>query len=170
MISERDEKIKRTFKERGIEIRTFNGSLWVEPWEVTTKQGEPYKVFTPFWKACLQQLDPSEPRPAPKTIPTPDSWPNYLRVETLELEPKVDWARGIRDAWSFGEDAAHERLEAFLDEWLSDYSEGRDRPDRDGTSRLSPHLHFGEIGPRQVWHAVQAATSGHKLAWSAPWR
>lgn len=160
-ITERDETIKRTFQERGLEVKSFNGSLLVEPWEVTTKQGSPYKVFTPFWKACLEQIDPADPLPVPKTIPAPESWPKYLRIETLELEPKIDWAEGIRNTWSFGEDAAHERFEAFLDEWLSDYAEGRDRPDRDGTSMLSPHLHFGEIGPRQVWHAVQAAASGH---------
>lgn len=160
-ITERDETIKRTFQERGLEVKSFNGSLLVEPWEVTTKQGSPYKVFTPFWKACLEQIDPADPLPVPKTIPAPESWPKYLRIETLELEPKIDWAEGIRNTRSFGEDAAHERFEAFLDEWLSDYAEGRDRPDRDGTSMLSPHLHFGEIGPRQVWHAVQAAASGH---------
>ena len=160
-ITERDETIKRTFQERGLEVKSFNGSLLVEPWEVTTKQGSPYKVFTPFWKACLEQIDPADPLPVPKTIPAPESWPKYLRIETLELEPKIEWAEGIRNTRSFGEDAAHERFEAFLDEWLSDYAEGRDRPDRDGTSMLSPHLHFGEIGPRQVWHAVQAAASGH---------
>lgn len=160
-IRERDKRVKQAFKDRGVEVKSFNGSLLVEPWEVATKQGGPYKVFTPFWKACVQQLDPPEPLPAPKEIRAPDSWPKYLRVETLELEPKVDWAGGIRKAWSFGEDAAHERFEAFLDEWLPDYSEGRDRPERETTSRLSPHLHFGEIGPRQVWHAVQAAASEH---------
>ncbi len=160
-ITRRDESIKRVFEERGLEVRSFNGSLLLEPWEVTTRQGEPYKVFTPFWKACLEKLDPAEPLAAPRKVPAPGSWPKSLRVESLELQPEPDWAGGIREAWAFGEAAAHARLESFLNESLPAYLDGRDQPAKDDTSRMSPYLHFGEISPRQLWHGVQAAASAH---------
>ena len=159
--TQRDGTIKSAFKDRGLEVKSFNASLLLEPWQVETKQGGPYKVFTPFWKACLQQLDPPFPLPAPREIPAPHAWPRSLRIEALGLQPGIDWAAGIREAWAFGEATAQARLEAFVDELLALYPEGRDQPGTDGTSRMSPYLHFGEIGPRQIWHAVQGAASEH---------
>ncbi|HNZ19134.1 MAG TPA: deoxyribodipyrimidine photo-lyase [Candidatus Hydrogenedentes bacterium] len=159
-IHRRDETVRECANGLGLAVKDFNGSLLVEPWEVTTRQGGPYKVFTPFWKAALDRLAPAEPVTAPRRVPAPESWPKSLRVDSLGLAPRPDWADGIRDAWAFGEDAAWARLEAFLDASLDAYCDGRDQPARDDTSRLSPYLHFGEIGPRQVWHAVQAAAAG----------
>ena len=91
-----------------------------------------------------------------KTIPTPTRWPQTLSLSDLGLEPKIDWASGIRAAWQPGERGAAAQLERFLDDALARYPDERNRPDRSGSSRLSPHLHFGEISPRQVWHAVHA--------------
>ena len=162
----RDEAVARAFKERGVAVRAFNGSLLVEPWEVATKQGRPYKVFTPFWKTCLEQIDPPNILSSPQEIPAPNKWPRTLATDALKLEPKVDWAAGIREAWAFGEAAAHQRLDAFIDESLGAYLEARDQPGKADTSMLSPYLHYGEISPRQIWHAVQtaAAQQGSKAA------
>jgi len=160
---ERDKRIKTTLSDAGVEPRSFNAALLHEPWTVSTQQNEPYKVFTPFWKA-IRALD-KEPagKSAPKSIPAPSTWPASDALDDWELMPtKPDWAGGLRAAWQPGEAGAKKRLADFLDGTLADYPDGRDRPDRPGTSRLSPHLHFGELGPRQVWQAVAARASASK--------
>ncbi|GAB4193448.1 MAG: hypothetical protein Kow00105_07640 [Phycisphaeraceae bacterium] len=133
-----------------------------EPWEVQTKSGGPYKVFTPFWRACSQLPAPSRPVRAPTQIPAPGAWPESCELEALHCLPTVDWAAGMREAWQPGEAGAHTRLKSFLDRAIDDYQDQRDRPDISGTSRLSPHLHFGEISPRRVWHAVNDRIRSHQ--------
>jgi deoxyribodipyrimidine photo-lyase len=98
---------------------------------------------------------PEKPYPAPKRLRAPAEWPASLQISKLGLEPKVDWAGGLRQTWRPGERGASRQMKAFLDRAIETYSTDRDRPDRRGTSRLSPHLHFGEIGVRQIWHAVR---------------
>ena len=117
----------------------------------------PFQVFSAFWRACLNQPPPSPPLGAPRTIAAPDRWPESLSIDDLRLEPTVDWAGGLRSTWQPGEAAATAELDRFIESQLSAYATMRDRPAHRGTSRLSPHLHFGEISPRQVWHAVQQA-------------
>ena len=155
-VRERDEELASMLGSEGVEVATFNAALLAEPGEIETKQGKPFRVFTPFWKACLNHEAPDEPLEAPRRIRRLEKRVDSLLVESLELEPKIDWAAGIRAAWTPGESGAWDRLTAFLDGAIGEYDEERDRPDHDGTSRLSPHLHFGEISPRQVWHAVQS--------------
>ncbi len=150
----RDQAIKSDLKGAGLTVKSFNTSLIYEPWDVQTKNGGPYKVFTPFWRACSQLPAPSRPVKAPKQIPAPGTWPESCELEALNCLPAVDWAAGMRKAWQPGEAGAHTRLKSFLDHALYDYHDQRDRPDISGTSRLSPYLHFGEISPRRVWHAV----------------
>jgi deoxyribodipyrimidine photo-lyase len=130
-------------------------ALLFEPGEITTKEGRPYQVFTPFWKACLARPAPATPLPAPRTVPGPTRWPRSLDLADLGLEPKIDWTAGLRDAWQPGEAGAKTQLAAFLDTALAAYPQDRNRPDHPGSSRLSPHLHHGEISPRQVWHGVR---------------
>lgn len=153
----RDEAIKDTLKQDGVEARSSNGSLIVEPWTIATKTGAPYKVFTPFWKTLLAGHEPSEPAGRPKALnwaPRPDS----ATLESLELLPvKPDWAGGLRDSWTPGEAHARSRLAEFVEARVKAYADTRNLPAQHGTSRLSPHLHFGEISPRQVWHAVREA-------------
>ncbi|WP_018880471.1 deoxyribodipyrimidine photo-lyase [Thioalkalivibrio sp. ALE30] len=151
----RDPEIKAGLRADGLEVHSFNAHLLVEPWEVETGQGRPYKVFTPFWKACLHRGIERDPLPAPMDLPAPEAWPASLRPEGLGLLPAIDWAGGLRAAWTPGEDAAHQRLTQFLDTALHAYASERDRPDHDGTSRLSPHLHFGELSPRQILRALR---------------
>ena len=154
---QRDPDIQAGLRADGIEARGFNAHLLVEPWEIETGQGHPYKVFSPFWKTCLKHGIDQDPLPAPAVLPAPRTWPESLRPEQLGLLPAIDWAAGLRASWTAGETAARERLDEFLDSGVRAYADGRDRPDQDGTSRLSPHLHFGEISPRQILRALRAA-------------
>jgi len=137
----------------GLNATSFQANLMFEPWTVRTGSGGPYKVFTPFWKACLAAGPPPEPEPAPSLSP-PSSWPESLAIDDLGLDPAIDWAGGLEETWTPGERSAGERLDAFLEDDVASYAHDRDRPDRPGTSRLSPHLHHGEIGPRQIWHEI----------------
>lgn len=156
----RDTAVKNGLKSNGMEVESFNASLLLEPWSVQTRAGKPFQVFTPFWNACLQLPGPPPPRPAPKSLPMASHWPFSLKLEELQLEPRIDWAKGIRAAWQPGEGGAQLQLGRWIKNGLERYAAERDRPDLPGTSRLSPHLHFGEIGPGQVWHAVRDAMDG----------
>ena len=161
----RDARIKATLREAGLECESFNAALLAEPWELRTGQGDPYRVFTPFWRACASRLD-SLPRPlsAPAAVPAPTAPLRSLALDELGLRPKIRWDAGLEAAWTPGEDGALARLEAFADSALADYGEGRNRPDRPDTSRLSPYLHFGEIGPRQCVAVARAAVAGRPAA------
>jgi len=177
----RDRDLKTALKARGLGANSFNASLLFEPHEVLNRSGEPFKVFSPYWRACRAMGDPPPPSKAPKTIPAPSQWPGSDGLADWTLLPsKPDWAGGLRQSWTPGETGAQERLQEFIDQALSDYAGGRDVPSIDSTSRLSPHLHFGEIGPRQVFHTVRfalqdkrsaaLAKSGEKFLQELGWR
>lgn len=159
---ELDKSLKATLIESSIEVESFNANLLNEPWQVTTKADGPFKVFTPYWRAVRERGEPSAPLPTPRQL-SKARLPAALRqqalaVSGLALEPTApDWAGGLREAWTPGEDGARQRLNAFVGEAIAGYREGRDRPDKPSTSRLSPHLRFGEISPRQIWHVTTAA-------------
>lgn len=163
-VVKRDRHLETTLQQDGYQVESFNSSLLFEPWEIQTRQGQPYQVFTPFWKACQVLHEPEPPEPAPTDIKRPRRWPVTLPLSALALEPTFDWTSGLRSNWRPGETGAWENLHRFLDDGLSEYPTGRNRPDRVGTSRLSPHLHFGEIGPRQVWAAVRGRPPGRSEA------
>ena len=148
-----------------IEVASFNGKLLVEPWTIKTKTGGPFRVFTPFWRAVLAGPEPDAPLPAPRKIDGAPAPKGAIELDDLELLPtKPDWAGGLRDAWTPGEQAAAQQLAAFLDDGVLDYADRRDIPGIVGTSRLSPHLAFGEISPRQIWAATRhAAASNPRL-------
>lgn len=154
-----EKEVKKALSGDGFKVRGFNGSLLLEPQDVLTRQGTPYKVFTRFHEAVSARFEPQAPVPAPPRFPAPVRWPNSLPLESLELEPRVEWAGGLHTAWRPGETGAASSLDCFIDESVSGYPEQRDRPDLRGTSRLSPHLHFGEISPRRVFHAIQEAVA-----------
>jgi deoxyribodipyrimidine photo-lyase len=153
----RDSALKARLRESGLEAHSHAAALLLEPHEVRTGKGEPYRVFTPYWKACLALPEPRAPLPEPAVIPTPARWPAGETVEALGLLPTIDWAGGIRRAWTPGRTGALEALDQFGYGALAAYADGRDRPAAPGVSHLSPHLHFGELSPREVWHAVRAA-------------
>jgi deoxyribodipyrimidine photo-lyase len=140
-----------------------------EPWTVRTGAGGPYKVFTPFWRACLDAPEPRLPLDAPEGLPAPavdatGGLPSGDALDSWGLLPRrPDWSAGLASTWQPGEAGAHERLEDFLDGPAEDYGTGRDTPGVEGTSRLSPHLRFGEISPFRIWHALR-----ERFAHSAP--
>ncbi len=140
--------------ERAFPSQSFNGSLLREPWEVETRTGGPYKVFTPYWRACEQLPPPTCPSNTPDKMRSPETWPESLRIDELGLLPKYDWASGLRDTWNPGEASAHAALTSFVQNGLTCYDERRDRPDRNCVSLLSPYLHFGELSPRQVYYEI----------------
>lgn len=150
----RDKEIKEALKKVGVVVKSENASLLWEPWEICKKDGEPYKVFTPYFKkGCLTSEQPREPLEKPQ---------QFTLLETAKGEPldtlsHEHWEEKLQDYWEIGEDGAHQRLETFLKEGLNYYKGGRDFPARPYVSRLSPYLHFGEISPHAVWHAA----SGH---------
>ena len=171
---ERDTRLKKALSERGVAAESLKASLLFEPWEVTTQTGAAFKVFTPFWRACRALPPIAAPLPAPQHLPAPEAWPAGEPLAGWRLLPtSPDWAGGLRAAWTPGEDGAKQRLAHFLDEALDGYHRARDLPAVQGTSRLSPHLAFGEIGPRQIWQAavtrgVSAATD--KFLAEVGWR
>jgi deoxyribodipyrimidine photo-lyase len=146
----RDAAIVSELQSRGIQTETFNANLLFEPWSITNKQGLPYKVFTHFWKTCCSQDEPLTPLTTPIQLPVVAK---EISSVTLDLMPL--FSQTYQDYWEPGTAAAHKRLSAFIKEEIDQYVEKRDRPDYDGVSRLSPYLHFGEISPRTIWHAIK---------------
>ena len=136
------------------ELVLHDGNYLLPPGTVTTGSGDPYKIYTPFWKALREHMPPHEPARAPQTIDAPDEWPQSDSLDGWELLPtNPDWATEFANAWTPGEDGARANVKAFID-YATGYDEGRNLPSEDRTSRLSPHLHFGEITPAYVWHRV----------------
>lgn len=160
----RDKNIKAKLQASGHTVKTFNSSLLQEPWEILNKQNAYFKVFTPYWKHCLSTMP---------TFTTMLSVPNKLLAYTQKLPtesltewnllPKQpNWAANFSNYWQPGEQGAHDRLNQFLANDLTHYASERDFPAKQVTSHLSPHLHFGEIGPRQIWHAIQNFSHEHQ--------
>ena len=154
---ERDSALKTALRETGCKAQSFQGSILFEPWEVRTGSDSPYRVFTPFWRSCRQRSvaaaleEPKQLSPYSETLPRSDA------LKSWGLQPsRPDWAGGLREAWQVGEAAAQAGLAGFIDDAASSYKQDRDMPGVDGTSMLSPHLHFGEISPRMIWHAIEA--------------
>ncbi|MET1415268.1 deoxyribodipyrimidine photo-lyase [Roseibium sp. HPY-6] len=151
---ERDTEIKALLRADGFNVESFKASLLHEPWELTNKTGGSFKVYSPFWKTAQQQ-DVKAPLPAPEKIEFIE-YPDGERLDSLGLLPQnPNWADGWDDLWSPGERGAKQRLEAFLHADLKGYGTLRNRPDLPNVSRLSPHLHFGDISPRQIWFETQ---------------
>lgn len=165
----RDAGIKSGLRQRGLRVESFNAGLLREPWEVATKTGGPYQVFTPYWRACMGMSEPSRPWVAPTRFAAPHPWPIGVEIGSLGLLPRIGWDEGFRGEWTPGSDGAVGLLSTFVAGPWRDYKTNRDRPDLLGTSRLSPHLHFGEIGPRQIWWAVKERAGQLGLA-EAEWR
>jgi deoxyribodipyrimidine photo-lyase len=150
-LRERDAHVQQALKSDGLRVETFNSALLFEPDKIKNQSGKPFRVFTPFWRSCQFAVPSFIASPAPKLEKTKS--PPSVALDTFALEPAIDWAKGLRSAWKPGEAGAQEMLRRFLDNALAHYPDERDCPAHTGTSRLSPHLHFGEISPRQVWAA-----------------
>jgi deoxyribodipyrimidine photo-lyase len=152
---QRDAHIKLTLRSQGVHVESFNSALLFEPWTVRNRQGGPFKVFTPFWKTLQAQWQLPLCVDGPTRLPDTADGPAGVPLEALHLAPQRDWDRGFWTEWTPGEEGARSALETFVDGALRGYASQRDRPDRVGTSRLSPHLHFGEIAPWRVLAALE---------------
>ena len=152
----RDTELKKRLVENNINAKSYNSSLLFEPFEIQNNEGTFFKVFTPFWKKCLSQLGKNHIAKEfyYNDLRTIDFLPESLSIDDLNLLPtKPDWAEGLRKKWlgNIGEKAAAKKIQKFMENKLDSYPEKRDFPYLDSTSELSPHLHFGEIGPRQIY-------------------
>ncbi len=152
----RDGEVKSALRAQGLAAESFNGNLLFEPWTIRNTAGQPFQIFSAFWRACGNKPPATLAAGAPARLPSPEAWPPSLQLAALALEPAIDWAAGLRETWEPGEAGARRQLRRFLKEALAEYPAGRDRPALAGSSRLSPHLHFGEISPREVWDQVHA--------------
>lgn len=167
-----DKRLKAALTSKEVECESFDGHLLHEPWQFKTSSGGYYKVYSPFWRALSGSEEPRDPLPAPSRL---DGWTGKVRSDDLSdwklLPTKPDWADGLAETWTPGEAGAQSRLEDFLDGPIRGYAEGRDRPGRESTSRLSPHLCHGEITPFQIWkalarrHGADAETFRKELVW-----
>ncbi|QNA83653.1 deoxyribodipyrimidine photo-lyase [Sphingomonas sp. So64.6b] len=129
-----------------------DGNYLLPPGSVTTGAGQPYKIYTPFWRALNEHMPPAPGAPEPHIIPTPEHWPKSDHLSDWKLLPsKPDWAGGFGREWTPGEAGGAERLDHFIPK-AAHYDIGRNLPAEESSSRLSPHLHFGEISPATVWH------------------
>ncbi|MCP5369216.1 MAG: deoxyribodipyrimidine photo-lyase [Rickettsiaceae bacterium] len=150
----RDMQLKAYFKQQAIEIKTFNSSLLTEPSHILNQNNEFYKVFTPYWKNCKQIIKHEDIVPMPKLEPVALS----IATENLDdwelLPHSPNWAKGFGDYWQPGEKGAQQNIASFFSNGLCGYHQNRDIPSCLGTSRISPHLKFGEISPRQIWNKL----------------
>ena len=158
---DRDKKIKQILKDQGVKVLSFNSALLWEPHRVLKKDGTPYKIFTPYYrKGCLLQPEPENPLAKPEDIKF-FSDKGSKSLDDLGLKKEHDWEIKLNDYLQVGEQAALNKLDHFINDGLLNYKEGRDFPDQNNVSRLSPHLHFGEISPRTVWHEIKALGSSN---------
>ena len=152
------------------ELCLYDGNYLKPPGSVTTNSGGPYKIYTPFWKALREEMPPEDAIRAPQSIDAPNEWPDSDDLNDWKLLPtSPDWASDFQDMWTPGEAAGRTRVNSFRDQ-SADYDDRRNLPSEDGSSRLSPHLHFGEVSPSYVWHRIQDADGDatvylKELAW-----
>ncbi|MBA8883287.1 cryptochrome/photolyase family protein [Dokdonella fugitiva] len=155
----RDASVEQALRADGLGVHGFNSALLCEPWAIATASGGPYRVFTPYWRNLRARLEPRPPLPAPHRMPA--TAPATAPIDALDLLPRRRWDAGFDAAWRPGEASAEVALQRFLDEALGGYAVARDVPSVAGTSRLSPHLHFGEISPMRIaWEIEHARVDG----------
>lgn len=160
----RDSMLKQSLKHSGIKVESFNGSLLWEPWAVQTKAGNAYKVFTPFYQqGCLQGEPPRQCLPGPEQARFYQDQEKSIDMVQLKLLPNSRWDKSLAPHWTIGEEGAQGRFERFIDEGLAHYDHGRHFPAKPYVSRLSPHLHFGELSPHQLWHTLRSLADGKQV-------
>ncbi len=175
LIVERDTKIKTALRNAGLKVESYNGSLLHEPHRIKNLSGNPFQVFTPFWKNCLANLKFGTPTKAPKKLDGTVRNITTESVDSLKLLPKIKWDTQMRTFWTPTRAGAEKRLKDFISAPVKDYNTARDIPELDGTSRLSPYLHFGQISPLEIYTAVKASPhaetkSGERYIAEIGWR
>lgn len=152
-----EEEVVAALEKLGTTVRSFNGSLIHEPYEILNNSGEPYKVYTAYARACLRIAGKQKIVPTVRKLDTPPKMPKSDLLNALHLLPSINWDEGISAAWTPGEVAASKRARKFIANLVSAYTTTRNQPAVDGVSRMSPHLHFGEMSPRVLFHLVESA-------------
>jgi len=158
---ERDSDIEKFLTSKGVEVKTYNASLLWEPWETLKQDRTPYKVFTPFYKrgCLLNGVSPRKPMPVPVKIEFFFKDNEYNNIEKLNLLPNLAWHKKLSKHWEIGEEDAISKLADFIESSLQNYKEGRNYPGENFASRLSPHIHFGEISPNFIWDKINSIES-----------
>ena len=140
----RDKKIKTLLKNLQVEVMSYNGLLLWEPWETCKPDGTFYKVFTPFYRQIASKVTRNLIS-KPTSLNLVDIDDTRTSIAQLSLLPNENWSQSVIFNWSVGEQAAKNKLISFLNDNIHHYKKGRDYPAQSSVSRLSPHLHFGEI-------------------------
>ncbi|MFT4823770.1 MAG: deoxyribodipyrimidine photo-lyase [Halioglobus sp.] len=155
-----EQRLHKRFSADGISFKRYGGALLHEPESILNLSDQPYKVFTPFWRKCRSKPEPALPQAlSPDVNWLPKSFDSDA-LEDWQLCPtQPNWANEWSKWWSPGGDGARSKLEKFLEKGIESYSDGRNHPALDCTTRLSPHLHYGEISPREVWHRARSASA-----------
>ncbi len=159
-----EKNLKDSLSQIGAALQRYPGTLLHEPEEIATGGGTPFKVFTPFWRACNRRPEPAVPLPAPLLTAHGGHVASEVLSDWQLTHTAPNWAFGWNDLWRPGEAGAQAALEEFLNHHIQDYGDGRDIPSEPNTSKLSPYLRFGNISPRQVWHAAQSTKMGRPAA------
>ncbi|RPD45076.1 cryptochrome/photolyase family protein [Paracnuella aquatica] len=158
----KDGAVTTALEQMEVAVHRFNGTMLWEPNQIMKKDGTPYKIFAPYLRAALAEKPPPPPAAAPRSIQYADeTTPGAVTLEKLKLMPGIEWYKGIEASWEPGEEAAQKLLRNFVTKKLPHYAADRNYPSQDILSRLSPHLHYGEISPATIWHAIHKGT-GHR--------
>ncbi|MBO6920165.1 MAG: deoxyribodipyrimidine photo-lyase [Rhizobiaceae bacterium] len=166
-----DTKLKSLLKIQNVHAESFSGHLLHEPTQLTTKSGTPFRVFTPFWKTLDATIEVQAPYPAPTSMPQAPNGLESIDLNDLKLLPtNPDWSSGILNRFTPGGSAAQKILNDYLQNGAANYKEQRDFPALDATSKLSPYLTFGEISPRQIWHASENVSGTQPFRRQLAWR
>jgi deoxyribodipyrimidine photo-lyase len=155
---------------RGVSTMEFNGSLLADPETFLNRSGQPYQIYTAFQRSLQRDLKPGPLLPVPHSLRAPSRWPKGESLLSLGLMSEIKWYRTMEAIWEPGESGAQARLKRFLKGRIADYGRTRDIPSVDGTSGLSPHLHFGEIDPLQLWHALRGRAGSTAFLREVLWR
>ena len=150
-IIKRDTEIKKELIKNGLACESFNGYTLIEPWEIKNSTSKPYQVFTPFWRSLSQKFKEKNPSVAPKKISKFETSINSIKLSSLNLLPKIPWDAKFYEYWKPGEINAQKLINHFIKHKIDKYKTDRDFLDRNGSSALSPHLHFGEISSNDIW-------------------
>ncbi|HPF70657.1 MAG TPA: deoxyribodipyrimidine photo-lyase [Candidatus Krumholzibacteria bacterium] len=166
----RDLAIAETLRSGGVACQDHPASLLCEPEALLNRQGGPYRVFTPYWNRLRADVAVPRPLPAPARATAPTAAVASTPLEAFGLLPRIRWDAGLAAAWTPGAAGARAAWQRFGADGAAAYAEARDRPDHVGTSRLAPHLHFGEVSPRTLWHALEGQPGGDDVRRQLAWR
>lgn len=166
-----DKGIKADLTDIGVTVKSFAGHILHEPTKLTTKAGTPFRVFTPFWRTLDANLEVDTPYPRPENIPNHEQTIASDQLDSWNLTPiHPDWSQGIAARFTPGENAAALMMSDYLEDGVQDYSDNRDFPSKEATSTISPYMTFGEISPRQIWHASQGIEGAQAFRRQLAWR